>query len=168
MLADTLRQMKDDGVERALAFMTSAFSSYSGCRQYREDVARAQAEVGEGAPEIHKLRVFYNHPGYIDPMRERVRAALDKIPAARHSATRIVYTAHSIPNAMAAGCDYEKQLLESCRSAVGGATPGVRLAELTARFGDVGNLQSICNDNLDPLLRSIGDTIASTVRGCLE
>jgi ferrochelatase len=115
MLADTLRQMKADGIKRALAFMTSAFSSYSGCRQYREDIVRAQAEVGEGAPEIHKLRVFYNHPGYISPLRERIKSALDQIPAERHATTKIVYTAHSIPNAMAAGCDYEKQLTESCR-----------------------------------------------------
>ncbi|MDA1050024.1 MAG: ferrochelatase [Planctomycetota bacterium] len=115
LLADTLRQMKDNGVRRSLAFMTSAFSSYSGCRQYREDVARAQADVGEDAPEVHKLRVFYNHPGYIEPMRERVRSALDEIPAERHATTQIVYTAHSIPNAMAAGCDYEQQLTESCR-----------------------------------------------------
>lgn len=115
MLADTLRRMKEDGIGRALAFMTSAFSSYSGCRQYREDVIKAQAEVGEGAPEIHKLRVFYNHPGYIEPMRECVRSALGQIPAERQATTQIVYTAHSIPNAMAAGCDYEKQLRESCR-----------------------------------------------------
>lgn len=115
MLADTLRQMKDDGIQRALAFMTSAFSSYSGCRQYREDVARAQAEVGEGAPQVDKLRVFYNHPGYIEPMRERVQSALDQIPLARRATTKIVYTAHSIPGAMAAGCDYERQLNESCR-----------------------------------------------------
>ncbi|MEX0819705.1 MAG: ferrochelatase [Pirellulaceae bacterium] len=115
MLADTMRQMKEDGVQRALAFMTSAFSSYSGCRQYREDVARAQAEVGAGVPDVHKLRVFYNHPGFIQPMRERVRAALDQIPLDRRATTQIVYTAHSIPNAMAAGCDYEKQLHESCR-----------------------------------------------------
>jgi ferrochelatase len=115
MLADTLRQMKADGIKRALAFMTSAFSSYSGCRQYREDIVRAQAEVGEGAPEIHKLRMFYNHPGYISPLRERIKSALDQIPAERHATTKIVYTAHSIPNAMAAGCDYEKQLTESCR-----------------------------------------------------
>jgi len=115
MLADTLRQMKADGITRALAFMTSAFSSYSGCRQYREDVIRAQAEVAEGTPEIHKLRVFYNHPGYIEPMRERVQAALDQISAERRGTTQIVYTAHSIPNAMAAGCDYEQQLKESCR-----------------------------------------------------
>ena len=123
MLADAMLQMKEAGVHRALAFMTSAFSSYSGCRQYREDVARAQSVVGEGAPEIHKIRVFYNHPGYIEPMRERVQAALDQIPVERRSTTQIVYTAHSIPSAMAAGCDYEQQLNESCRL-VSEAFPG--------------------------------------------
>ena len=54
MLADTLRQMKQDGIHKALAFVTSAYSSYSGCRQYREDIARAQSEVGSGAPLVDK------------------------------------------------------------------------------------------------------------------
>ena len=115
MLTDTLRQMRDDGIQRALAFMTSAFSSYSGCRQYREDVARAQAEIGEGAPHVDKLRVFFNHPGFIDPMQDRVQSALDQIPVERRVTTRLVFTAHSIPNAMASGCSYEAQLIESCR-----------------------------------------------------
>ncbi len=66
MLADTLREMKQDGIKRALAFITSAYSSYSGCRQYRENIARAQAEVGEGAPQIDKIRAFFNHPGFIE------------------------------------------------------------------------------------------------------
>ena len=74
MLADTLRKMADDGVKRALAFMTSAYSSYSGCRQYRENVAAARAEVGERAPEVDKLRVFYNHPGFVEPMARNVAA----------------------------------------------------------------------------------------------
>jgi ferrochelatase len=117
MLADTLRQMRDDGIKHALAFMTSAFSSYSGCRQYRENVTQAQAEVGEGAPKIDKLRTFFNHPGFIDTMKERVRAALDQTPAGRQAkaTTQIVFTAHSIPLAMASGCAYEAQLQESCR-----------------------------------------------------
>jgi len=115
LLVDTLARMRDDGVRRALAFMTSAFSSYSGCRQYREDIARARDEIGAGAPEVDKLRVFFNHPGYIEPMRERVRAALERIPADRRGAARIAFTAHSIPAAMAGGCAYEAQLRESCR-----------------------------------------------------
>lgn len=115
MLADTLRQMRDDGIQRALAFMTSAFSSYSGCRQYREDVARAQQEVGDGAPQVDKLRVFFNHPGFVGPMQERVGVALEQIPEERKATTQIIFTAHSIPLAMASGCSYEVQLQESCR-----------------------------------------------------
>src|SRR5690606_31101806 len=70
LLTDTIGQMADDGVKRALAFVTSAMSSYSGCRQYREDIARAQEAVGEGAPVVDKLRVFFNHPGFIEPVAE--------------------------------------------------------------------------------------------------
>jgi ferrochelatase len=115
MLGGTLRQMKEDGVQRALAFVTSVFNSYSGCRQYLEDIEKAQAEVGDGAPQVDKLRSFYNHPGFVGAMQGRLEAALDKIPDERRDATQIVFTAHSIPSAMAGGCDYEKQLNESCR-----------------------------------------------------
>ena len=78
-LADTLRQMRADGVRRALTFVTSAFSSYSGCRQYLEDIDRARAEVGEGAPELHKIRSFSNHPGFIETMTDRVTTALGEV-----------------------------------------------------------------------------------------
>jgi ferrochelatase len=115
LLPDTLRQMRDAGVKRSLAFFTSAFSSYSGCRQYRENIAAAQAEVGEGAPQIDKLRVFYNHPGYIEPVVENVQAALAKIPAERRAAAELIFTAHSIPLSMAENCRYEAQLREACR-----------------------------------------------------
>ncbi|MFN2455559.1 MAG: ferrochelatase [Pyrinomonadaceae bacterium] len=114
MLADTLRQMAADGITRALAFVTSAYSSYSGCRQYREDIARAQAEVGSGAPQIDKLRVFYNHPGFIEPNIENVTAALEQIPADRRAAAHIAFTAHSIPQSMAMNCLYQDQLLDAC------------------------------------------------------
>ena len=80
MLADTLRRMADDGVRRALAFVTSAYASYSGCRQYLDDIARARAEVGERAPEVDKLRLFYNHPGFVEPLVEHVAAAFDRVP----------------------------------------------------------------------------------------
>ena len=79
-LVDTLQQMKQDGIKRALAFFTSAYSSYSGCRQYREDIQKAQAAVGAGAPEVDKLRVFYNHPGFIEPTTENVQRAWEQIP----------------------------------------------------------------------------------------
>jgi ferrochelatase len=121
LLADELRRMRSDGITRALAFVTSAYSSYSGCRQYREDIERARAEVGDDAPQIDKLRAFYNHPGFVDPNVENLKAALDQIPVERREGARVAFTAHSIPSAMAAGCDYEPQLLETCRLVAEGA-----------------------------------------------
>jgi ferrochelatase len=115
LLPDTLRQMQADGVQRALAFFTSALSSYSGCRQYRENIAAAQAEVGEGAPQVDKLRMFFNHPGFIEPMAERTREALDQIPAERRAAAELLFSAHSIPLAMAQNCQYENHFREASR-----------------------------------------------------
>jgi protoporphyrin/coproporphyrin ferrochelatase len=113
LLADTLRQMRAGGVGRALGFFTSAFSSYSGCRQYRENIAAAQIEIGPGAPHVDKLRGFFNHPGFVEPMIERTAAALEQIPTDRRAAAKLVFTAHSIPMAMAAGSRYELQLREA-------------------------------------------------------
>ncbi|MGH9944764.1 MAG: ferrochelatase [Pyrinomonadaceae bacterium] len=121
LLADTLRRMRDDGIKRSLAFVTSAYSSYSGCRQYREDIARAQSEIGAGAPEVDKLRVFYNHPGFVGPNVENLRAALAQIPADRRVAAHVAFTAHSVPMGMARNCNYEKHLLETCRLVAEGA-----------------------------------------------
>ena len=127
LLPETLRKMKQDGIRRAVAFVTSAYSSYSGCRQYREDIARAQGEVGlsqsglsqsglsqsdPGAPEVDKLRPFFNHPGFIEATVDRVRDALQVVPAEARQNVQIVYTAHSIPASMANTCDYVKQLEE--------------------------------------------------------
>jgi ferrochelatase len=121
LLADELRRMRSDGIKRALAFVTSAYSSYSGCRQYREDIERARREVGDDAPQVDKLRAFYNHPGFVEPNAENLRAALDQIPTGRRDRARVAFTAHSIPSAMAAGCDYEPQLHETCRLVAAGA-----------------------------------------------
>jgi ferrochelatase len=113
MLADTLRRMAEDGSRRALAFVTSAYGSYSGCRQYLEDIAAARAEVGERAPVVDKLRLFYNHPGFVEPLVERVRAAFERVPEERRAEARLVFTAHSLPRALAATCHYEAQLREA-------------------------------------------------------
>src|SRR6201987_3330205 len=112
MLADTLRQMQRDGIRRALAFVTSAYSSYSGCRQYREDIARARAEIGAEAPEVDKLRAFFNHPGFIDATEERLRDAFAELSENARRGVQIVYVAHSIPTSMANTCDYLRQLEE--------------------------------------------------------
>lgn len=115
MLSDALWEMKRDGVHRALAFVTSAFSSYSSCRQYLENIAGAQAEVGEGAPAIDKLRVFYNHPGFIEAAADRVQAALTLVPPDLRNGAKVIYTAHSIPVPAAQGSGYVQQLEEACR-----------------------------------------------------
>jgi len=115
LLADTLAKMRDDGVKSALAFVTSAYSSYSSCRQYLEDIERARASVGVDAPIVEKLRAFYNHPGFIEANVANIRDALAQIPEERRTAAPLVFTAHSIPELMAKGCDYEVQLRETSK-----------------------------------------------------
>lgn len=113
LLPETIRRMADDGIKRALAFVTSAYSSYSGCRQYLENIEEARTIVGAGAPVIEKLRAYYNHPGFIGPNVENVTAALNQIPVSRRERSHLIFTAHSIPAAMAANCDYRSQLIEA-------------------------------------------------------
>lgn len=108
LLPDTLGEMAGAGVRKALAFFTSAYSSYSGCRQYRENLEKAQEAVGEAAPQIEKLRVFYNHPGFLEPMADGLRAALQRLPEAE-----VLFCAHSIPMSMASNCRYVQQLEEA-------------------------------------------------------
>jgi protoporphyrin/coproporphyrin ferrochelatase len=108
LLPDTLRKMASDGVRNALAFVTSAYSSYSSCRQYLQNIADAQAQVGPSAPRVEKLRTFYNHPLFIEANVDHIRSAWQQLndPALAH----LVFTAHSIPESMAAHCDYAMQL----------------------------------------------------------
>jgi len=116
-LKDALLQMRADGRQRALAFITSAYSSYSGCRQYLEDIERARAEV-DGAPSVEALRRFFNHPAFIDACVARAQAAWQELGSelgAARSQARIVFTAHSIPQSMARSCDYEQQLRANAR-----------------------------------------------------
>jgi len=115
LLADTLRRMQADGVKRAIAYATSAVSSYSGCRQYLEDIDRARTEVGPDAPQIDKLRLFYNHPSFIEATADRVKEAVDRVSGGLRSNAQILFTAHSVPLTMATASDYVKQLNEACR-----------------------------------------------------
>src|SRR5512143_3368884 len=112
-LAETLQRMAGDGVRRALALVLSAFGSYAGCRRYLEDIESARRELGKGAPEVHKLRAFYNHPGFVLPVVEATAAALDRVPAPRRGEVHLDFTAHSIPRALAKGSPYEAQLRET-------------------------------------------------------
>ncbi|ONH31923.1 ferrochelatase [Pseudofrankia asymbiotica] len=143
-LRDALAEMRADGVRRAACFVPSVFATYSGCRQYRENLADALAEppagghrggvsdgdidgaseggrpgLGrpelDGGPELVKLRVFFDHPGFVGPMVDRVAAAVDALPSGRRGGAHLVFVAHSVPHWQAvesgpAGGAYERQL----------------------------------------------------------
>ena len=113
LLTDTLREMADAGVRRAIAFVTSGFSCYSGCRQYRENIASAREPLGERGPTVDKIRVFFNHPGFVGPMARNVRAALERLGGGAD--VPVLFTAHSIPMSMADTSKYVPQLTESAR-----------------------------------------------------
>jgi ferrochelatase len=113
LLADALVAMTAAGVERALAVVLAAYSSYSSCRQYREDIEHARAAAGDRAPRIDKVRVFYNHPDFVGANLERVREALASMAVERRDGLHVAFTAHSVPIPMARRCDYERQLRET-------------------------------------------------------
>jgi protoporphyrin/coproporphyrin ferrochelatase len=129
MLADTVAAMAADGRRHAVAFVTSAYSSYSSCRQYLEDIERARAAVPQ-APRIDKLRPYFNHPGFVEPLADAARSAAESLPPPVQDSYDLVFTAHSIPEAMAAasgpdGGAYPRQLAEASR----------RVAERLGRAG---------------------------------
>ena len=101
-LSDTLAAMKADGVRRAICFVTSAFASYSGCRQYRENLYDAVLAV-PGAPELDKLRHYFNHPGFVTAFTDTTLEAIDGLPESERAGARLVFVTHSIPTAMSEG-----------------------------------------------------------------
>ncbi|MDV7197636.1 ferrochelatase [Rhodococcus kroppenstedtii] len=123
MVEDTVAGMRDDGVRNALVFPTSAWGGYSGCRQYHEDIARARAAVGEGAPQLTKLRQYYDHPLLVDAFADAITAALHRLPADKRAGARVVFTAHSVPVSAdaaagppsAGGHLYSRQVAEAAR-----------------------------------------------------
>ena len=100
-LAEAMEQMRADGVRRALAFFTSAYSSYSGCRQYRENLADATASVGAAAPRIDRIGAYFNHPGFLQPFVDATVAAVRGLSGPEGARAQLVFTTHSIPTAMA-------------------------------------------------------------------
>ena len=100
LLPDTMRELKQAGARRILAFMTSGFSCYSGCRQYREDVYSAQDQADANDIEVHKIRVFYNHPDFVAVNAENVQKAIDDVGGDDASDVQVAFTAHSIPFSM--------------------------------------------------------------------
>ncbi|GAB3109468.1 ferrochelatase [Streptomyces calidiresistens] len=99
-LTDTLREMVREGRRRILVLATSAYSSYSGCRQYREDLAGALAVLeaeGTELPRVDKIRVYWNHPGFLETMAEGVVRALEELPAEVRDGAHLAFSTHSIP-----------------------------------------------------------------------
>ncbi len=119
LLPDTLKKMRADGVRHAIAQVTSTFASYSGCRQYREDLYAATAALDE-PPVIDQLRLGFNHPGFIAAVTGRAHAAFEKVPADRRADATLLFTAHSLPVSMARHARYEEQLRVSCDFVAGG------------------------------------------------
>ena len=123
LVEDTVAEMARDGVRRAVVFATSAYGGYSACRQYHEDIARARKAVGDGAPELVKLRHFFDHPAFVAANADAVRAARDTLPAAVRDRARLVFTAHSVPTAADAaagtpsdgGHRYSRQVADAAR-----------------------------------------------------
>jgi ferrochelatase len=127
-LADTVAEMAAHGVHHAIAFVTSAYGSYSSCRQYLDDIESARARVGPAAPRIDKIRHFFNHPGFIGPFTESTQAAIESLPPGARAGAPLVFTAHSVPEAMAAasgphGGLYPAQLAEAARLVAAGVAP---------------------------------------------
>ena len=142
-LADTLAQMTADGVQRAAVFATSAYSSWSSCRQYRENLWDA-VEQTEGAPRLDKLRQYYNHPGFLEPVVDACLAALAELPT-NGEAAHLVFVTHSIPTAMAetsgappeAEAQPRKAYVKQHRSAVDEVAGRVRAATGRAHRHDL-------------------------------
>ncbi|AYJ49690.1 ferrochelatase [Rhodococcus sp. P1Y] len=129
MVEDTVAAMQSDGVERALVFPTSAWGGYSGCRQYHEDIARARESVGAGAPDLTKIRQYYDHPLMVSAFADAITSALGQLPPDRRSGARLVFTAHSIPSAADANAGpptdgghlYSRQVEDASRLAAAAA-----------------------------------------------
>ena len=124
MLTDTLEAMANDGRKRSIAFFTSMFSCYSGCRQYRENLAAAQSAVGDRAPRIEKIRKGFNHPDFIAAQSDCLKEALAKIPEEVRAETTVLFCAHSIPKTMADNSRYEEQLRECAKLVCQAASHG--------------------------------------------
>ena len=113
LLPDTLRQMASDGVRSALALVTSAWSGYSSCRQYLDNIEEARRAVGPDAPVVDKIRPFYNHPGFLETVAEQIVKAMSELTPEMRSRAELVFTAHSIPVSMAQTSGYQAQLEEA-------------------------------------------------------
>lgn len=115
LLTETVEAMVGVKIQRVLAFVLAGYSSYSSCRQYRENIEAARQAAGPAAPVIDKVRVFFNHPNFIEATTDRTANAFARLPTEGRDAAHIAFTAHSIPLLMADNCQYAAQLTETAR-----------------------------------------------------
>ena len=209
-LSDTVAEMAAAGHRRVLAVVTSAYSSYSGCRQYLEDIEAARASVGRAsagqastdrasadrasadhastdhaskggtsvgsgsagrasagdqAPVIHKVRAYYDHPGFVEPFADAVSAARRSLPDHLIGEARLVFTAHSIPVSMAAGCAYVAQLEQTAALVAAGAGFDAWSLAWQSRSGppSVPWLEPDVNDHLAQLSEESGGGVGAVV-----
>ena len=112
---DTLKQMRADGIQRALGFILSSHQTEASWERYQKDIANARAEIGDQAPHVDYCPGWHDHPLFIRSWAERIEAALAQLPSERRQSTPIVFSAHSVPSMMAAQSSYEVQLQETAR-----------------------------------------------------
>jgi protoporphyrin/coproporphyrin ferrochelatase len=154
-LHETLALMKDHGRRRALGVILSSFQTEASWARYVEDVAAAREKVGPDAPEVVFARPWSDHPRFLDAMADRARAALDAVEAGRRGAARLVFTAHSVPVAMAAGSPYTAQLAAAARAIV------ARLGRAEWTLAYQSRSGSPCDPWLEP---DVGDVIRALGR----
>jgi protoporphyrin/coproporphyrin ferrochelatase len=156
MLADTMRQMTNDGIKRAVAFVTSAFGSYSGCRQYIEDLERTRGQL-----TVDKIRPFSEHPKFIQAMTDRVRTAVAELPQGR-----LIFTAHSVPVSMAESSPYVGELEGACAAVAQGVGRGDWKLVYQSRSGPPG--QPWLEPDIEAYLREIRSDVVIVPIGFLS
>jgi protoporphyrin/coproporphyrin ferrochelatase len=112
-LHEALARMRADGVRQALGIVMAPHRSFSSYEQYQENVADARVRVGDGAPAVDYLGPWFDHPGFVEAQADRIAKAMSAIPAGHRERTTLIFTAHSLPSAMAAKAPYADQLAAS-------------------------------------------------------
>jgi ferrochelatase len=113
--SETLKRMADDGVQRALGFILSSHRTEASWERYQKNILDARAELGAAAPEVDYCDGWHEHPLFIQTWAELIQAALSRIETDKQKSTALIFTAHSLPTAMAAGSPYVEQVESSAR-----------------------------------------------------
>lgn len=155
LIIRTVNEMKESGVSRCLAWLSSPYSSYSSCRQYTENIENACSQI-DNAPQIDQIRRHHDHPGLIEPAADCLRSAIEEIPNALRDETVLLFSAHSLPQSMAETCRYESEINEAASLVANKVDPDKRLRREVvwqSRSGPphIPWLEPDINDKLDQL-----------------